>query len=120
MMNFLRVLSFTQVLAFACFVSAPAYAQRDLGGVNIEDFCQRKWGARAILVNRDAYGWRCRVTGANVTVGVGLPRGVNASAGASGTDYEISVNEVCEQQHGRGAVARSLNPRDPYSWRCFR
>jgi hypothetical protein len=101
-------------------VALTAAESKPLGGVNLEEFCQRRYGGRAILISRNAYGWRCSVSSAGVSVGVGLPTGVNAGASKSGTQYAISVNEVCALQYGGGAQAQTFDSRNPYSWRCFR
>lgn len=112
------VIRFT-IVAFLGLSSSEAYS-RPLGGVNLEEFCQRRYGGKAVLVSRNAYGWRCQLTSVGVNVGVGIPTSVSGGVSASGSRMAISVNEVCEMQYGGGAQARTFDSRDPYSWRCFR
>lgn len=64
------------IVALVWLSSSEAYS-RPLGGANLEEFCQRRYGGKAILVSRKAYGWRCQLTGVGVNVGVGIPTGVS-------------------------------------------
>ena len=112
------IICFT-IVTFLGLISREAYSS-PLGGVNLEEFCQRRYGGKAVLVSRNAYGWRCRLISGGVNVGGGLPPSVSGGVSASGSWMAISVNEVCEMQYGGGAQARTFDSRNPYSWRCFR
>lgn len=90
--------------------------ERDVGGVDLNDYCQRKYGGHAELTGDfkfNAYSWRC--TGGKKS-SIGIPLGMSGEF----SWHEISVNEACQMQYGKKAYSKTLNSKDPYSWRCFK
>lgn len=85
--------------------AAPASAAVYLGGVNMQDACNRQWpgfGTVATIVPpSDAYHWRCVTRWDSST-------------------YQISVAQECRVQYGPSALAGLRDWRNPYSWYCWR
>lgn len=81
---------------------AGGYGGRPLGGVNLNYYCQTKFGKefKSVLVGKTAGDWTCE---------------------RNKTDRRaISVDGACKLQYGTPNVkARALNWNDPLSWRCF-
>ncbi|MGK7901768.1 MAG: hypothetical protein AB4352_10205 [Hormoscilla sp.] len=75
---------------------------RELGGVNLNKYCQNRFNnprARAVLVQNNAWGWRCQLGQDKVS---------------------ISMDNACKiQYNNQRAYSRATNPSDPYSWKCF-
>lgn len=74
---------------------------RELGGINLNQYCQNLYGrgARAVNPQNNAWGWRCRV---------------------GQDDVSISMDNACRiQYNNQRAYSRATNPSDPYSWKCF-
>lgn len=78
--------------------SDTAKSCKDVGGINFNEYCGRKYGGHAQSEDGNAFGWRCI---------------------ANKKLYEISVNEACEIQYGRKTQADANNPKNPFSWRCI-
>jgi hypothetical protein len=80
-----------------------------LGNVNLQEYCQSTYGtaiqvAQAVLIEQNAYGWRCKVTDNNSTP----------------LYYDINVTDACQSQYGSGAQDAYRDFDDPYSWYCSR
>ena len=89
----------------AANAATPPAGARDLGGVNLNYYCQHYYGGNyhSAVVGRTAYDWRC----------VGGHK-------AKGPSYGISVTNACLLQYQMpGLKAVALNDSDPTSWRCF-
>ncbi len=93
-------------------------ATTELGGMNLNNYCNWKYGGHATLLlwpNRNAWGWRC--TGPESWgLGISIP----PSLTLTGVTYEIWTPDVCVFQYGEGAWSATSNWRDPYSWKCYR
>ena len=77
----------------------PTQGSSDLGGIDVERYCQDGWGFHAILRMQDAYGWRC---------------------GADGhEDQNVSMDDACRQQYQLEARSRYKSFTDPMSWVCY-
>ena len=90
------------VSGIAATMAAPGYGGRNLGGVNLNYYCSKTFGAgfKSVLVGKTAGDWTCE-----------LNRNERRS---------ISVDNACKLQYGRQDVkSRALNWNDPLSWRCF-
>lgn len=86
--------------------ATPAAAQSvvSLGGVNLNDYCARTFGAafKSVLLGKTAGDWRCQ------------------KYKSKEEPKSISVADACKLQYGRAAVtARALDWNNPLSWRCF-
>jgi hypothetical protein len=80
-------------------VPPPAQGASNLGGIDVERYCQEGWGLHAILRTHDAYGWRC---------------------GADGhEDQNVSMDDACQQQYQPAARSRYKSFTDPSSWVCY-
>lgn len=76
-----------------------ARVSSDLGGIDVERYCQDGWGLHAILRVQNAYGWRC---------------------GADGhEDQNVSMDDACQQQYQPEARSRYKSFADPASWVCY-
>lgn len=99
-----RGLSLSAVLLMSLLiVPAQASASTELGGVNLEQYCQAHGYANAVLLGSPeepeaAYHWRCQ-TGA--------------------TQASLDVTAACREQYGPSATAQALDVNNAYSWRCF-
>lgn len=74
---------------------------RELGGVNLNQYCRNRYGesARAVKVQNNAWGWRCKIEEDKVS---------------------ISMDHVCKVQYNnQRAYSRATDPNNPYSWKCF-
>lgn len=83
----------------------PAGA-RELGGVDLERYCQQFDDRHADLRYPNTWGWRCGVTTAH------------ADRQQPG-DYNISVDDACAQQYGGNAQSHYRRYDDRYSWFCW-
>jgi len=75
---------------------------RDLGGVNLNYYCQKTFGSgfKSVLIGNTAGDWRCE--------------------DSKGKRLSISVEGACKLQYGKpGLKAKALSWNDPLSWRCF-
>ena len=78
------------------------YHSVDLGGVNLNYYCQKTFGAgfKSVLIGNTAGDWTCEQS--------------------AGNRRPISVKDACAMQYGKpGLEAKALNWSDPLSWRCF-
>lgn len=76
--------------------------QRNLGGVNLNYYCSKTFGAgfKSVLVGKTAGDWTCQQS--------------------QNDRRPISVEAACRLQYGRSDLkAKALNWNDPLSWRCF-
>ncbi|AFZ11313.1 hypothetical protein Cri9333_0331 [Crinalium epipsammum PCC 9333] len=107
---------------------SEAHAERVIGGVNLAEYCTRKYGAPVVLnPPYNAFTWVCRVQSSSLGASAGGsftgPEG-SVSGQISTSDFGISVQEVCELEYPqdqpwkRRAIARVTNPSSPYSWVC--
>ena len=71
------------------------------GGADVHAYCKASyWFGSAVLVPpMDAYSWRCSTLGVKKS---------------------IDMTAVCRWEYGRTASARTSNPSDPWSWKCYR
>lgn len=101
-MKVVHNLAFATVLIVGTSIfPSVAQAQRNLGGVNIDAYCKNRFGsgARAVLVENTAWGWRCRIRQDLVS---------------------LSIDNACRFQYqNQRAYAQTRNSRDPYSWVCL-
>jgi len=74
-----------------------------LGEVNFFTYCRDTHGQSASAIKRDndADGWRCMVLEPLFEV------------------TPIDRDDACTEQYEEPAVARSDDPSDPFSWRCY-
>jgi hypothetical protein len=95
---------FATLLLSLLMVPAQASASTELGGVNLEQYCQAHGYASAVLLGSPgepnaAFHWRCQ-TGS--------------------TEASIDVTAACREQYGDpSATAQALDVNNAYSWRCF-
>jgi hypothetical protein len=78
--------------------SAPP-PSKELGGVDVERYCQSGWQLHAVLRTSNAYGWRCSAEGTE--------------------DQNVSMDDACTQQYRSDARSRYRSFADAYSWICF-
>ncbi len=71
-----------------------------VGGLPLDDWCQRTGHARSGIVRWDVYGWVC----------------VDHDGRQSGID----LNAACRTYWGSDTYAAYTNYYDPYSWGCYR
>lgn len=90
----------TALIVSTSIFPSSAQAQTELGPVNIDAYCKKRFGdrSRAELVENTAWGWRCRIREDLVTV---------------------SISNACRYKYGQRAYAQARNSRDPYSWVCL-
>ncbi len=96
-------------LAVAIVVSIQAsqagysdYGGKNLGGVNLNYYCQKTFGSgfKFVLVGKTAGNWTCQQS--------------------QNERRSISVENACKLQYGKPNLkAKALNWNDPLSWRCF-
>ncbi|MBW4689705.1 MAG: hypothetical protein KME40_32580 [Komarekiella atlantica HA4396-MV6] len=69
-------------------------------GLNLNSYCKQKYGSssKEVLIENNAYGWRCLVQGGNL---VG-----------------INIDEACQMHYGYSAKSALGNYNDPSSWYC--
>ena len=82
--------------------SYGGYGSINLGGVNLNSYCQKTFGSgfKSVLVGNTAGDWGCE--------------------DSKGKRLSISVEGACKLQYGKpGLKAKALNWNDPLSWRCF-
>lgn len=78
------------------------------GGVDLNEYCIRRYGVHAVLEGKGAYDWRC------------ASKMLTASGSAVLHDkHELSVNEACTMLYGEKTHAEAGDPKNPYSWRCI-
>jgi hypothetical protein len=78
----------------------------NLGGVNLETYCQDGWGMHAELRYHNTWGWRCAVA-------------ARAAAGQQPGDQNVSIDDACAQQYTPTARSRYSAYTDPSSWFCW-
>ncbi len=107
-LNLLTVVILTLSTLFVGSPSSVAYAGStlSLGGINLYGYCRYVLVSppgEAVLVQHNAYGWRCRLPNTNAY-------------------FSIDMNRACKWQYGSwGQVwASTWNTADPYSWWCYR
>lgn len=86
----------------AIATEATAKYGHNLGGVNLNYYCTKTFGAgfKSVLVGKTAGDWTCQLN--------------------NNERRSISVDNACKLQYGRQDVkSRALNWNDPLSWRCF-
>ncbi len=91
------------------FFNSEMNQTKILGNVDLQEYCQSTYGsaiqvAQAVLIEQNAYGWRCKVTDATSTP----------------LYYDINVTDACQSQYGSGAQDAYQDFDDPYSWYCSR
>jgi lysophospholipase L1-like esterase len=92
------------ISGFLLFGAPAASAETQLGGVDLNRYCQSRGYDGAVLSGprfapNAAYNWHCQ-------------KGTTQSG--------IDVTVACREQYGNpSAVARALDLNDAYSWRCF-
>jgi hypothetical protein len=78
------------------------YGDKNLGGVNLNYYCQKTFGSefKSVLIGKTAGDWTCE---------------------RNKTDRRsISVTNACKLQYGKQNLrSKALNWNDPLSWRCF-
>lgn len=72
--------------------------RRDLGGLDLLQYCRDNGYNDVALVENNAFGWRCK--GDVELVG-------------------MDINAACVQQYGNGAYAEAKDWNNPYSWVCL-
>ena len=90
----------------ALVVAPPAAAQAyvNLGGVNLNYYCSKSFGAafKSVLIGKTAGDWRCQ------------------KYKSKEDPKSISVQHACKLQYGKDDLtARALDWNNPLSWRCF-
>ncbi|HEX5753998.1 MAG TPA: calcium-binding protein [Archangium sp.] len=88
------------LMVAVCIVLLPERASAmALPSINLNAYCQQTHGSSAyeVLVQFNAYGWKCRL---------------------NGVDYNMSLDAACRQQHVDGDSASFLDFNNPYSWFC--
>lgn len=82
--------------------SAADTREINIGGVNLNAYCQKTFGAgfKSVLIGTTAGDWTCERS--------------------AGNRRPISVKDACTMQYGKaGLKARALKWSDATSWRCF-
>jgi hypothetical protein len=88
-------------------LAPPAAAQTvvNLGGVNLNYYCSKTFGAafKSVLIGKTAGDWRCQ------------------QYKSKEQPKSISVVAACKLQYPArdGMTARALDWNNPLSWRCF-
>jgi hypothetical protein len=75
----------------------------ELGRLDVEGYCAREPGMRALHLTRDAHGWRCAAVMDRV-------RDVR----------EVDTHAACRWQFGPAAYAVLVDAADPDGWWCVR
>jgi|GEM_PF-7103965 len=78
----------------------------NLGGVNLETYCQNGWGMHAELRYNDTWGWRCAAT-------------ATTAAGQQPGDQNVSIDDACAQQYTPVARSHYGAYTNPSSWFCW-
>ena len=92
----------TMSLSTAAGAAGPGAGYIELGGVNLNSYCSKNFGAgfKSVLVGKTAGDWTCQKS--------------------QNDRRSISVEKACQQQYGKsGLKAKALSWNDPLSWRCF-
>jgi hypothetical protein len=98
----LLVVLATMSLSSAAGAAGPGAGYIDLGGVNLNSYCSKTFGAgfKSVLVGKTAGDWTCQKS--------------------QNDRRPISVEKACKMQYGKsGLKAKALAWNDPLSWRCF-
>lgn len=107
--RFLRVVAafmliFTISLNFGNVKAAPQQANNatvaDLGGININLYCQSQYSGSSVLLDQNnPYSWRCKKPDATLV--------------------SLDLNKVCVWQYVSSiAYAKLYSPSGPYNWHC--
>jgi hypothetical protein len=83
------------VIVVLLAVSSTAQAQQNLGGLDLQGYCQARYDRNVHLIGSTVNDWRC---------------------GRS----SFSVNSACRWTYGPGARAAYRSFNDPNSWYCYR
>ena len=83
------------ILLSGAVTTMPASAQQRLGGVDLQNYCQTKFGTGVRKTGSTVNDWRC---------------------GHS----SLSVNDACRMTYGQGARAAYGSFSDSNSWYCYR
>lgn len=96
------ILSVMMLCQYSVLFPAQAETVRDhrrvLGGVNLTQYCAKKFGyGKAVNVDNTSGGWRCKL--------------------GYGPGFRISVQTACRQQYGRNDLLAEVRSSDD-SWLC--
>jgi len=106
-----RLLAFALLAATAAGASFGAQASAiprgwvALGGVNLDAYCSAVFGHnyKSALLGHTAGDWRC----VPIVRHYGTPQ------------RQISVQDACRMQYGRGDLLADANWSQPLSWQCY-
>jgi hypothetical protein len=100
-------------------LALPVKAESRLGGLDLNGYCsyrgQEKFGTHYVNYKSnprdeaDAYSWECAIFTDH-----------SKSSGFADMTITYNTDAVCKYQYGDRAYSRVEDPKNAYSWNCYR